>query len=194
MAFFSCEVLNVAIVVSQFFLTNLFLDHQFLWYGPAVLMWVAIEKLTHFFSIYTLMFLPHLHCRFYSLPQEEADMRGILNPMCEVFPRVAKCTFYKYGSGGRQNCKQVKISVHDRFHIKSGPYYSPWSVVYPFTKYCHRQGLPSLMVLVHFGWIARKYQSWVPGSANDVSQHSILHDENQNAAVKSLSNSTSKLG
>ena len=37
MAFFSCEVLNVVVVTSQFFLTNLFLDHQFLWYGPAVL-------------------------------------------------------------------------------------------------------------------------------------------------------------
>ena len=25
--------------------------------------------------------------------------------MCYVFPRVARCTFYKYGTGGRQNCK-----------------------------------------------------------------------------------------
>ena len=48
------------------------------------------------------------------------------------------------------------------------------------------------MVLVRFGWTAGKYQSWVPGSSNDVSQHSILHDENQNAAVKSFSYSTSK--
>ena len=64
--------------------------------------------------------------------------------------------------------------------------------MYPFTKYCHRQGLPSLVVLVRFGWTAGKYQSWVPGSSNDVSQHSILHDENQNAAVKSLSYLTSK--
>ena len=24
----------------------------------------------------------------------------MVNPMCEAFPRVASCTFYKYGSGG----------------------------------------------------------------------------------------------
>ena len=29
-------------------------------------------------------------------------MRGILNPMCEVFPRVASCTYWKFGGGGRQ--------------------------------------------------------------------------------------------
>ena len=40
--------------------------------------------------------------RFYQVPAEEAVMRGILNPMCEVFPRVASCTYWKYGSGGRQ--------------------------------------------------------------------------------------------
>ena len=39
MAFFLCEVLNVLIVVGNFFLTNLFLDDQFLLYGPNVLRW-----------------------------------------------------------------------------------------------------------------------------------------------------------
>lgn len=40
--------------------------------------------------------------RFYQVPAEEAVMRGILNPMCEVFPRVASCTYWKFGGGGRQ--------------------------------------------------------------------------------------------
>ena len=39
-------------------------------------------------------------CRYYSFPPEEIDALDITNPMCEAFPRVASCTFWKYGSGG----------------------------------------------------------------------------------------------
>ena len=45
MAFFGCEVLNVAIVVGNFFLTNLFLDDQFLLYGPNVLRWTFCRSI-----------------------------------------------------------------------------------------------------------------------------------------------------
>ena len=34
--FFFCEVLNLIVVVSQFFITDTFLQHQFLFYGPKV--------------------------------------------------------------------------------------------------------------------------------------------------------------
>ena len=36
--FFACELLNLAIVVSQFFITDVFLERQFLFYGPKVYM------------------------------------------------------------------------------------------------------------------------------------------------------------
>ena len=39
---------------------------------------------------------------YYSLPAEEIDIWNIKNPMCEAFPRVASCTFHRYGTGGRQ--------------------------------------------------------------------------------------------
>ncbi len=75
--FFGCEFLNVLVVIGQFFVTNVFLRGQFLTYGVDVI-------------------------RFYRVPAEEAVMSDIVNPMCEVFPRVASCTYWKYGGGGRQ--------------------------------------------------------------------------------------------
>jgi hypothetical protein len=38
--------------------------------------------------------------RFYQLPTEEVAFTRRVNPMCEVFPRVASCTYWKYGTGG----------------------------------------------------------------------------------------------
>ena len=46
---------------------------------------------------------------YYSLPSEEINMRGILNPMCEAFPRVASCTFHKYGTGGQPTSKVYRL-------------------------------------------------------------------------------------
>ena len=59
------------------------------------------------------LWLKNFCCRFYSMPPEESEMLGVLNPMCEAFPRVAQCVFYRYGTGGRQNCNcfQVKDST-----------------------------------------------------------------------------------
>ena len=34
--FFACEILNLAVVISQFFITDVFLQRQFLFYGPQV--------------------------------------------------------------------------------------------------------------------------------------------------------------
>jgi len=73
--FFTCELLNVFIAVTQFAITNAFLQNQFVTYAPDV--W-----------------------RYYSYPPEEIQVLDMVNPMCEAFPRVASCTFYKYGSGG----------------------------------------------------------------------------------------------
>lgn len=80
--FFACEVLNLIVVISQFLITNIFLEYQFTWYGPTV--W-----------------------RYYNLPAEESAMAQIKNPMCEVFPRVASCTYWRYGSGGGQTQLQA---------------------------------------------------------------------------------------
>ena len=38
--FFVCEFLNLIIVVSQFFITDVFLEDQFLFYGPKVYQYV----------------------------------------------------------------------------------------------------------------------------------------------------------
>ena len=39
--FFACEVLNLIVVISQFLITNIFLEYQFTWYGPTVWRWVV---------------------------------------------------------------------------------------------------------------------------------------------------------
>ena len=44
---------------------------------------------------------------YYSLPAEEIDIWNIKNPMCEAFPRVASCTFHRYGTGGRQEGRKM---------------------------------------------------------------------------------------
>jgi hypothetical protein len=39
--------------------------------------------------------------RYYTYPPEEIAQLDLVNPMCEAFPRVASCTFWKYGTGGK---------------------------------------------------------------------------------------------
>ena len=48
-----------------------------------------------------------IYFRYYNLPAEESAMAQIKNPMCEVFPRVANCTYWRYGSGGGQTRKYI---------------------------------------------------------------------------------------
>ena len=67
--FYSCETSNLFIVISQIFVVNKFLHYQFFSYGLRVYEW-------------------------YSMPPEERAMMN-LNPMCEVFPRLAACDYIR---------------------------------------------------------------------------------------------------
>merc|ERR1711990_761277 len=73
--FIGCEVLNVFLVLIQWFLTNKFLHGRFNNYGPKVFY-------------------------YYRLPEEEQESQK--NPMCKTFPRVASCDYWRWGSGGKQ--------------------------------------------------------------------------------------------
>jgi len=75
--FVFCEHLNFFIVVFQFLLTHKFLNHRFLDYG---------------FKVW----------QYYLLPTEEQQMFGVINPMCNTFPRIASCTYWRWGGGGHQ--------------------------------------------------------------------------------------------
>ena len=68
--YFLCDILNFVNVIGQMFLINKFLGGVFMTYGTDVLKWSESE------------------------PEERTD------PMYEVFPRVTKCTFHKYGPSG----------------------------------------------------------------------------------------------
>jgi len=68
--YFLCDILNFANVVGQMYLINRFLGGAFLNYGTEVLKWSDAE------------------------PEDRTD------PMIDVFPRITKCTFHKYGPSG----------------------------------------------------------------------------------------------
>lgn len=69
-ASFSCELFNLANAVGNIFLINRFLNGAFFEFGTRVI-------------------------EFANMDQEERN-----DPMIEVFPRMTKCTFMKYGSSG----------------------------------------------------------------------------------------------
>lgn len=68
--YFICLFLNFVNVLCQMYLINVFLGGVFMTYGTDVLYWSESE------------------------PETRTD------PMIEVFPRVTKCTFHKYGPSG----------------------------------------------------------------------------------------------
>ena len=68
--FFCCEVLNFVNVMAQIYFTDLFLGYEFTTYGSRVV-------------------------QFASMDQENRT-----DPMAMVFPKMTKCTFYKYGGSG----------------------------------------------------------------------------------------------
>lgn len=68
--YFICEALNFVNVIGNIFFVDKFLGGAFLTYGSDVL-------------------------RFSDMDQENRS-----DPMIEVFPRVTKCTFHKYGASG----------------------------------------------------------------------------------------------
>jgi len=80
--FMFCELLNVLIAVSQVFVTNAFLNYQFMDYG-------------------------YLVYQYYRLPAEERSLDTTIDPLCEVFPKVAMCNFMRWGRGGGQEIKNA---------------------------------------------------------------------------------------
>ncbi|EZA59499.1 hypothetical protein DMN91_011170 [Ooceraea biroi] len=68
--YFFCEILNFINVIGNIFFVDTFLGGAFLTYGTDVL-------------------------KFSNMNQEERS-----DPMIEVFPRVTKCTFHKFGASG----------------------------------------------------------------------------------------------
>ena len=68
-----CDILNFVNVIGQMYFINVFLGGVFMTYGTEVL-------------------------NFINMDDDERMERG--DPMMEVFPRVTKCTFHKYGSSG----------------------------------------------------------------------------------------------
>jgi len=70
MKFLTCEVLNMANVIGQIYLTDVFLGYQFTKYGRDV------------------------------LSLSESDLNSRVDPMHQVFPKVTKCAFHKYGPSG----------------------------------------------------------------------------------------------
>jgi len=68
--YFLCDALNLVNVIGQMFLINKFLGGVFMTYGTDVINW------------------------------SEADVEGRTDPMIDVFPRVTKCSFHKYGPTG----------------------------------------------------------------------------------------------
>ena len=74
--YFFCDLLNLVNIFGQMYFVNMFLGGVFMTYGTDVLKWSEAE------------------------PGERTD------PMIDVFPRVTKCTFHKYGHSGT-------IQAHD---------------------------------------------------------------------------------
>jgi hypothetical protein len=68
--YFFCDLLNFINVVGQMYFINYFLGGVFMNYGSDVLKWSESD------------------------PEERTD------PLVEVFPRITKCTFHKYGPSG----------------------------------------------------------------------------------------------
>merc|ERR1712071_149453 len=68
--FFICELLNFVNVIGQIYFVDYFLGGEFTTYGRDVIAMTELE------------------------PEERVD------PMAKVFPKVTKCTFYKFGPSG----------------------------------------------------------------------------------------------
>ena len=77
--FFICEALNLVVVTAVWFSTNYFLKGRFYSYGHDLFWW------------------------FHDFPGLLTDgPNETLSPMDAVFPKVAKCTFHKFGYSGTQ--------------------------------------------------------------------------------------------
>ena len=45
--------------------------------------------------------------RFFSLPHEERQRQGLLDPMCELFPKQVGCYYARYGMGGGRDSRHA---------------------------------------------------------------------------------------
>jgi len=98
--FIFCEVLNLLIVIFHFALTHRFLHYRYIAYG---------------FDVW----------QYYQLPEEEQRMPGRKNPMCNTFPRIAACDYWRWGSGGRQeNINAICILALN--HINDKVFFLLW--------------------------------------------------------------------
>jgi len=98
--FIFCEVLNLLIVIFHFALTHRFLHYRYISYG---------------FDVW----------QYYQLPEEEQRMPGRKNPMCNTFPRIASCDYWRWGSGGRQeNINAICILALN--HINDKVFFILW--------------------------------------------------------------------
>ncbi|XP_072398332.1 innexin shaking-B isoform X1 [Diabrotica undecimpunctata] len=70
--YYFCEILSLINVIGQMFLMNRFFDGAFLMFGFEVLSFI------------------------------NSDQEDRIDPMIQVFPRMTKCTFQKYGVSGEQ--------------------------------------------------------------------------------------------
>ncbi|XP_039959067.1 innexin shaking-B isoform X3 [Bactrocera tryoni] len=78
--YYVCELLALINVIGQMFLMNRFFDGEFLQFG-----WKVIKYM-------------------------EDDQEDRMDPMIYIFPRMTKCTFFKYGSSG-------EVEKHDAICI-----------------------------------------------------------------------------
>lgn len=76
-AFMFCEILNLFVVITHFYITDRFLNNRYLSFG-----WDLWQ--------------------YYSLPVDEQQVQWVVNPMCRTFPRVASCNYFRFGAGGDQ--------------------------------------------------------------------------------------------
>ncbi|XP_037915276.1 innexin shaking-B isoform X2 [Hermetia illucens] len=78
--YYICELLSLINVIGQMFLMNKFFDGEFLRFGLEVIAYM------------------------------DADQEDRMDPMIYIFPRMTKCTFFKYGSSG-------EVEKHDAICI-----------------------------------------------------------------------------
>ena len=45
--------------------------------------------------------------RYYTIEPEERVRLGLVDPMCEVFPKMAACKYHRYGMGGREDTRHA---------------------------------------------------------------------------------------
>lgn len=82
LGFFLCEMMNPCIAIFSVYITHKFLLDQYLEYG---------------LQLY----------RYYTIEPEERVRLGLVDPMCEVFPKMAACKYHRYGMGGREDTRHA---------------------------------------------------------------------------------------